>query len=477
VHRSLALAVALVISASVAVPARQAGPPNTPPPAPATPAPPVVPTPVALTDAQRDAVSRIVGAAVTDDTAWRRLAYLSDRVGNRISGSPQLETAVAWALEEMKRDGLDDVHAEKVMVPHWVRGSESAELIEPTARRLNMLGLGGSVGTPPEGVTAEVVVVHDFAELDALGERARGKIVCYDVPFTNYGATVQYRGAGASRAAKYGAVAVFVRSVTPSSLDTPHTGALRYDDAVAKIPAAAITVEAAATLSRMQARGERVLARLKMEAKTLPDAESANVVGELRGSEHPEQIVLLGGHLDSWDVGTGSHDDGGGCVQVWEALRTIKRLGLKPKRTIRVVLFTNEENGTRGGTAYRDAHKAELADHVLAIETDSGTFRPLGFGVTAPPAVASAFAGVVQLLAPIGADAVGGEGGGADIGPAMREGVPGAGLNVEGSTYFYYHHTNADTLDKVDPKDLNLCVAALAVVAYVVADMPNRLGR
>lgn len=452
-YRSLALVIAMLV---VAIPA---------------------PAQVKLTDAQRDNVSRIVGAAINDDTAWRRLAYLSDRIGHRISGSPQLDAAVKWAVDEMTRDGFDNVRAEKVMVPHWVRGEESAELVEPTRRRLNILGLGNSVGTPPEGITADVVVVHNYDELEALGEKVRGKIVCYDAPFTNYGATVQYRGSGASRAAKYGAVAVFVRSVTPSSLDTPHTGSLRYDDALPKIPGAAVTVEAAQTMTRMQERGERIRAHLKMDAKMLDDVESANVVAELRGSEHPEQVVLLGAHLDSWDVGTGSHDDGGGCLQVWEALRTIKRLGLKPKRTIRVVLYTNEENGLRGGTAYRDAHKAELADHVLAIETDGGTFKPEGFGITAPPAATAQFKDILKLLDPIGAGGSAGEGGGADIGPIMKEGVPGAGLDVEGSKYFYYHHTNADTLDKIDPKDLNLCVAAIAVVAYVVADMPNRLGQ
>ena len=467
-HRSLVFA--LVIAIAAATPAGAQAPKPAAAPLPAVP-------PLVLTSAQTDNVSRIIGAAITDDTAWQRLAYLSDRIGNRISGSSHLDAAIRWATDEMKRDGLENVHTEKVMVPHWVRGDESAAILEPVERKLEILGLGNSVGTPPEGITADVVVVHDYDELEALGEKVRGKIVCYDVPFTNYGETVQYRGSGASRAAKYGAVAVFVRSVTPTSLNTPHTGSLRYDDAQPKIPGAAITVEAAETLSRMQARGEPIRARLKMDAKMLDDVESANVVAELRGTEHPEQVVLLGAHLDSWDVGTGSHDDGGGCIQIWEALRTIKRLGIHPRRTIRVVLYTNEENGLRGGLAYREAHKDEVPNHVLAIETDSGTFRPLGFGITASPLATAQFREVARLLEPIGANAVGGEGGGADIGAIMKDGAPGAGLNVEGSKYFYYHHTNADTLDKIDPKDLNLCVAALAVVAYIVADMPNRLGQ
>ena len=428
-------------------------------------------------DARRAAAARIVEAAMADDTGWQRLAWLSDRIGHRLSGSPQLEAAIAWAVDERRRDGFDDVRAEKVMVPHWVRGAESASLLAPVARDLVVLGLGNSVGTPPEGITADVVVVKDYAELDALGEKVRGKIVCYNVPFTNYGETVQYRGSGASRAAKHGAVAVLVRSVGPVSLQTPHTGAMRYDEALPKIPAAAITIEGAEMLARMQARGERIQLRLKMEARFLADVESANVVADLRGSERPDEIVLVAGHLDSWDVGQGAHDDGGGCIQVWEAVRLLKKLGLRPRRTIRVVLYTNEENGLRGGVAYRDAHKAELANHVFALETDSGTFAPQGFGVTANAAALATLRELAPLLEATGATRIAEGGGGADIGPIMREGVAGAGLDVEGSRYFHYHHTPADTLDKVDPKDLKLCTAAIAIIAYLVADLPHKLGQ
>ena len=453
-HRLFALALAL--SLSLATPALATGP--------------------SVTSEQRAAATRIIEAALADDTGWQRLAWLSDRVGHRLSGSPQLEAAIKWAVDEMRRDGFDDVRAEKVMVPRWVRGSESAVLLEPVARELTMLGLGNSVGTPAKGVTADVVVVRDFTELDALGEKVRGKIVCYNVPFTNYGETVAYRGSGASRAAKHGAVAVLVRSVGPVSLDTPHTGAMRYDEAFPKIPAAAITIEGAEMLARMQARGERMRLRLKMEAKMMGEVESANVVADLRGSEHPEQIVLLAAHLDSWDVGTGAHDDGGGCIQIWEAARLLKKLGLRPKRTIRVVLYTNEENGLRGGTAYRDAHKAELANHVFALETDGGTFRPQGLGVTANEAALATLRDLAPILEPVGAMKISEGGGGADIGPIMREGVPGAGLDTESSRYFDYHHTPADTLDKIDPKDLKLCAATIAIFAYLVADLPHKLG-
>lgn len=443
-----------------------------------TPAPtPTPPPPRVRADAYREAAGRIIGAALTDDTAYRRLAYLTDRIGNRLSGSESLERAVEWAVTEMKRDRLDRVRAEKVLVPHWVRGEESLEMLEPAARKMPMLGLGNSVGTPPEGITAEAVVVRNFDELDALGERVRGKIVVYNAPFTNYGATVQYRGVGPSRAARYGAVAALVRSVTPVSLQSPHTGALRYAEDQARIPAAAVTVEGAETLQRMQGRGERIRLRLKMEAKFLPDAESANVIAELRGKDKPDEIVLVGGHLDSWDVGAGAHDDGGGCIVAWEAVRLLKELGLRPRRTIRVVLFTNEENGLRGGNGYFEAHRKEVADHVLAIESDSGVYRPTGFGLDdkSPAQARSDVREIASLLRGLRADRIDADGGGADIGPLVREGVVGMSLNVDGTHYFDIHHTHADTMDKVDPQELAHCVAALAVMAYVVADMGPRL--
>ncbi|HVK04507.1 MAG TPA: M20/M25/M40 family metallo-hydrolase [Armatimonadaceae bacterium] len=432
---------------------------------------------VSLTAAYRERAARILAAAQEGTTAYARLAYLCDRIGHRLSGSPQLDAAIRWVEAEMRRDGFDAVRAEKVMVPRWVRGGESAELLEPAARPLVMLGLGGSVGTPRGGVTGDVVVVRTFEELEALpADAVRGKIVCFDAPFTTYGQTVRFRSQGPSAAARRGAVAALVRSVGPVSLRTPHTGSLRYADDAPKIPAAAVTIEDAEMLARMQARGERVRVRLSMEAKTLPDAESANVVADLRGSEKPEEIVLVSGHLDSWDVGQGAHDDGGGCLAAWEAARLLKSLDLRPRRTVRVVLYTNEENGLGGGTGYRDAHAGEIDRHVLAVESDSGVFDPKGFGVSGGGDRALALAKEVgTLLAPIGADAISAGGGGADIGPLMERGVVGMGLQVEGSRYFHLHHTPADTLDKVDPASLNKCVAAMAVMAYVVADMPGRL--
>jgi carboxypeptidase Q len=441
-----------------------------------TPTPTPLPPPTVKIDGYRTAAARIIGAALTSDRAYSRLAHLTDHIGNRLSGSKSLEQAIEWAVTEMKRDGLDNVRAEKVMVPHWVRGEESLEMLTPVPRKLQMLGLGNSIGTPAEGISAEAVVVRNFGELDRLGEQVRGKIVVYNAPFVDYGETVRYRLQGASRAARYGAVAALVRSITPVSLQTPHTGAMQYDQNQPKIPVAAITIEAAEFLQRMNDRGDRPTLRLKMEAKFLPDAESANVIAEIKGSEKPDEVVVIGGHFDSWDVGQGAHDDGGGAIVSWETVRLLKELGLRPRRTIRAVLFTNEENGLRGGNAYRDAHRAEK--HVLVIESDSGVYKPEGFGLvaTAPLQVRSNLQEIAKLLSGIGSDRIAADGGGADIGPIMREGVAGASLDVDGTHYFDIHHTQSDTLDKVNPRELALCVATMAVMAYTVADLPEELN-
>jgi carboxypeptidase Q len=421
---------------------------------------------------------RIIAAATADSTAWNRLAELSDRFGHRLSGSESLERAIDWILAEMAKDGLPEVRAESVMVPHWVRGRESAELVAPVRRPLPMLGLGGSIGTPAEGITAEVLVVSSFAELEQRAAEAKGRIVLFDVPWQGgYGATVRYRSIGAVAAARAGAVAALLRSVTPYSQRTPHTGQTNYDSTARPIPFAAITAEDAALLHRLQQRGERVVVRLEMGAQLLPDAPSRNVVAEVPGTERPDEVVVVGAHIDSWDVGQGAMDDGGGSVAAWEAVRLLHRLGLRPRRTVRAVLFTNEENGLRGGLAYRDRYAAELARHVLAIETDGGVFRPKGFGFTGSDSALAIVRQVGALLAGIGADTVSRGGGGADIGPMMQRGVPGMGLSVDGPRYFWYHHTDADTVDKLDPRDMALCVATLAVMAYVVADLEEPLPR
>jgi Iap family predicted aminopeptidase len=433
----------------------------------------------------REVAGRLLGAAMVDRTGYDKLAYLTTRIGNRLSGSPGLARAVAWVAEQMKADGLENVRTQPVKVPHWVRGGESARVVKPVQRPLNMLGLGQSIATPKDGITAPVVVVNNFDELERLGaQMIKGKIVLYDMPWQGYGQTVTYRSTGASRAAKLGAVAALVRSVTPRSIYAPHTGALNYDPALPKIPSAAITVEDAAWIHQMTAMGQEVEVQLQMEAAILPDADSANVMGEIVGRERPDEIVVIGGHLDSWDVGQGAHDDGAGILAAWRAVTLMKELGLKPRRTIRVVAWTNEENGTRGGNAYRDALGADVGKHVAAIEMDEGAERPIGFAYSilgianTDPRVLKATATlreIARLLEAIGANAIDTGGGETDIGPLMRAGVPGFGLSTINEHYFDWHHTNADTFDKVDLQDFRACIASLAVLAYVLADMPGRL--
>ena len=412
----------------------------------------------------QDNAQRLLSAALTSDFGYQRLGYLCDRIGNRLSGSKGLEKAVAWAEREMRHDGLEGVRAEPVLVPKWVRGRESATLISPEKRALVMLGLGGSVGGR---VKAPVLVVESFDELTARAGEAKGKIVCFNVPFTNYGATVRYRGTGASEAAKLGAVAVLVRSVGPTSLRTPHTGAMNYAVGIAKIPAAAITIEDATQLARMQARGEKPIVELTMQAHFEKDALSANVIGEWRGREKPGEIVLVGGHLDSWDVGQGANDDGGGCIASWEAVRFLKQLNLRPRRTVRVCLFTNEENGSRGGQAYAEVHKSEK--HVLAIETDGGVDTPTGFGLsTKTPGGLERAREITKLLELELKEG----GGGADVGPiGTATGCPTMGLLNDMSLYWNIHHTPADTFDKISPKALQKCIAAMAVMVYSAAEL------
>jgi carboxypeptidase Q len=425
----------------------------------------------------RAPASRLIAEATRDSFAWHRLAVLTDTIGHRLSGSPQLDRSIAWALAEMKQDGLENVHTEKVMVPKWVRGSESAEIVQPAHHAVAMLGLGGSVATPREGIEGPLLIVHSYEDLEMHAADARGRIVLFNVAYTSYGETSRFRWNGASRAARYGAVAMLIRSVGPNGQRLPHTGGLTYAADSPRIPAAAISSEDADLLQRMTDRGERVALRLRMEGHVEPDVESANVVGEIRGRERPEEIVVVSGHLDSWDVGAGATDDGGGCVVSWEALRIMKKLNMRPRRTVRVVLWTNEENGGRGGLAYRDQHRAELAKHVLMMESDNGVFRPLGFGFTGSDAARQTVTAIATLLGGLTASDIVAGGDGADITPSVRAGrIPGLSLEVDASQYFLIHHTQADTIDKIDPAEMANCAAAVTVMAYVVADLPWRLG-
>lgn len=424
------------------------------------------------------AADRITAAATNSHRAWNRLAELCDRFGPRQAGSTNLESAIDWILSEMRTDRLDAVRGEPVPVSHWVRGAESLELLEPTPEPLPLLGLGGSIGTPPEGITARVLVVTNFEELSARAAEAQGRIVVFNAPFKSYGETVRYRWSGANAASKAGAVASLVRAVGDFGLRTPHTGAMAYEKDVRRIPHASISAEDASRLHRWQLRGTSPVVRLRMEAKNLPEATSRNVIGEIRGTSLPHEIIVIGGHVDSWDVGRGALDDGGGCVAAWEALRLLRELGLQPRRTIRCVLWTDEENGIHGAKGYRNTHRSELANHVIAVESDNGAFDPTGFGFTGSTEAMAIIRAIGELTGTrLGAGRIVPGGADADTGPLLEEGVPVAALRVKGERYFWYHHTEADTPDKVDPDALNRCTAALAILAYTLADLEQTLPR
>jgi carboxypeptidase Q len=429
-----------------------------------------------LTPQDHDTAAQLIQAAGKTGIAFQRLSRLCDTFGPRLSGTTNLEAAIDWVLGEMKADGLEHVRGEEVRVPHWVRGSEAAEMLEPVHRTLRMTGLGGSVGTVGEGITGPVVVVRNFAELHQHKSDVPGKIVLFNAPFVTYGETVAYRVRGAVEAARLGAVACLVRSITPFSLQTPHTGAMEYEEGVARIPSAAITVEDAEQLQRWQDRGRAIVVHLQMSAAMAPDARSRNVVAELVGREHPEEIVLVSGHLDSWDIAPGAQDDGGGAIAAWEAVRLMRELGLQPRRTVRVVLWTNEENGTRGARDYAARHREELSKHVLAIESDEGTFEPTGFTFKGRAEAEGKVNRIASLLGAIHAEKIVPGDAGTDVNVLARSGVPAMELTVENSKYFWFHHTASDTPDKVNPRDLARCAAAMAVMAYTVADLPRPLN-
>lgn len=429
-----------------------------------------------LTDQYRATADRLIDAALADHDGYVKLAYLCDRIGNRLSGSESLPRAIKWAAETMKQDGLSNVRTIPVKVPHWVRGAESARMVAPENRALHMLGLGMSVGTPAGGITRDVVVVSDFDELNRLGRAGvQGKIVLFNEPFRGYAQTSLYRTTGPSRAAALGAIAALVRSVTPLAMQIPHTGTLNYDEAQPKIPAAAVSVEDALMMARFASEKLPLKVHLEMSPRMEPDADSFDVMGDIPGREHPEEVVVLGGHIDSWDVGQGAQDDGSGIIASLQAVALIKKLGLEPRRTIRVVFWVNEENGGRGGEAYRKWIADRVRNHVAAIEMDGGAEAPRGFGFTGASASIPMLQQIGRLLDRIGAGEIAPGGGGSDIEPLMHDGVPSLGLRTVAMHYFDWHHTEADTLDKVDPDDFRKNIAMLAVMSYVLADMPGRI--
>lgn len=407
------------------------------------------------------------------------LTDLCTNVGHRLSGSPGAEKAVAWAESTMKALGFDNVRREPCMVTHWERGpvEKGAILLpgDPKGEAIRICALGGSVGTSAEGLTAEVLEVKSLDELKKAGDKAKGKIIFFNRGFDrslyhpDYGGSNWQRVTGAIEAAKVGGIGALVRSMTSQLNDIPHTGMMIYDPNVTKVPAAAVSTKGAERLASLLKTNPGLKVKLELSSKIFPDVESSNVLGEIRGSEKPEEVIVIGGHLDSWDKGQGAHDDGSGCVHAIEAIRLLKELGIRPKRTIRAVMFMNEENGLGGGRAYAAVDRPGER-HIAAIESDNGGFAPRGFGIGGGPEVYGKLAKFGYLLEPIGADKLHQGGGGADIGPLAAKRVPLMGLNVEVQRYFDYHHTEIDTIDAVNERELELGAISMAILSYVIAE-------
>jgi len=420
--------------------------------------------------------------AGTKAVDWVR--SLTDEVGPRLSGSPGDAAGVAWALATLKAVGFTNVHVEKVMVPAWQRGVETGEVTAPYRQRLILAALGGSPPTPEAGLEAEIVEAGSLEALEAKGAAAvKAKIVFFNKRMERasetrgYGYAVDVRTMGAARAARLGAVGVLIRSIGTDHNRLPHTGAVDYVAEVPKIPAAALSIPDAEMLERLLQSGKPVRVRFTLTCANRPEAESANVIGEIRGSSKPEEIVLLGAHRDSWDLGTGAIDDAAGCGIVIEAARLIGLLPKHPARTIRVCLYANEENGIAGGKAYFKTHEAELAKHTAALEADSGTDYPIGLAWTAGPSAEPFVKEVAAILEPLGAGTLSAGGAGADTGTLKIAGVPMFAVRQDTSRYFDYHHTANDTFDKIDPEGLDRNVAAVAAFAYCAASTPEMLER
>jgi Zn-dependent M28 family amino/carboxypeptidase len=439
-------------------------------------------------------MARIRDAAIADDYALTELRHLTDNIGPRLSGSPQAAQAVDYVAAEMRALGAT-VSLEKTTVPHWVRGTETGALVEwkgmapNTTQKIVLTALGGSVATPAEGITAPVLVVSSFDEFKALTPgAAKGKIVLFNHAFDKqlaaeglggeaYGQAVIYRGAGPSLAASAGAVAVLVRSVGGADYRLPHTGATFYDPSLPKIPAAAVTAEDADLLAVLTAQGQ-VSMRLILTPETLPKVESYNVIADWKGSSHPEQVVIVSGHLDSWDLGTGAIDDGAGVVVSMQVIHLMQKLGLHPQRTIRFIAWMDEESGSEGAATYAADHAAEIKDHVGALESDLGCDHPTGITFAGPVELGEWLRPVGHQLDSIGASLVTeGPEVGEDIDSIVSKGVPGFTPSQDSRFYFNYHHTAADTFDKVNPRYLAENAAIMAVTAYALADASSPAPR
>jgi carboxypeptidase Q len=430
---------------------------------------------------QKDSIvlKQISDDIMTRGTAYENLRFLCKKIGPRLSGSTQGAKAVQETARMMRELGADTVYLQECMVPHWERGEkESAKLILANGNEypLKAAALGNSVGTPTAGIKANVIEVRSFGELDALKDFVKGNIVFFNYPmnptyiktFQAYGDAVAYRGNGPSQAAKYGAVGVIIRSVASNSDDHPHTGSLRYNDSFPKLPAIAISTNDADYLST--ALKKRMVSQVffKTSCRMLDDIVSHNVVGEIRGTEFPDQIITIGGHIDSWDLAEGAHDDGAGCVQSMEIIRVFKALGIKPKRTIRAVMFQNEENGLRGGNKYAELAKLDKKNYLFALESDAGGLTPRGFGISGSPSQKTKIRSWSPLFLPYGVYEFYEGGGGADIGPLLPLGTAMAGLSPDSQRYFDIHHAETDVFEAVSRRELNLGAAVMAGMVYLV---------
>ena len=434
----------------------------------------------ATADARR-VLSSLLSAGMKERGAYALLRELTREAPHRLSGSQGAARAVRLVQRMMDSLGFANVHREDIAVPHWERGAaERCTIVRSGARgiRLSVCALGGSVGTQTGGITAEVLEVRSFEELARAGDTARGKIIFFNRPmdaslvntFEAYGGAVDQRFGGAAEAAKAGGVAALVRSMTLADDDVPHTGVMGYRDGVRKIPTAALGARSADRLSAMLHRSAMVTVRLVLRCQTLPDAPSANVVGEIAGSVHPENVIVISGHLDCWDKGEGAHDDGAGCVQALEALRLLQAAGVRPHQSIRVVLYMNEENGSRGGKGYAQDPRREKENHVALMESDRGGFAPRGFTVDGDSSLLSRVMRWQSLFDAVGAGTITQGGGGADISPMAQKGIPCFGLLPENQRYFDYHHSDNDTLDKVNPRELELGAIIEALLAYLLSE-------
>ncbi|XP_011498243.1 PREDICTED: carboxypeptidase Q-like [Ceratosolen solmsi marchali] len=408
---------------------------------------------------------------------FNELATFVNKFSSRISGSKTLERSIDYMLEKSKNMSFDNVHGEEVMVPRWIRGKESVKLLKPLVKNIPMLGLGYSVGTPQKGITAKAVVVRSFSDLILRANEIPGRIVVFNQEYVNYNETVKYRSQGAIEAAKFGAVAVLIRSITPSLEYIPHTGMMDYNVNVTKIPAACITVSDAQYLNKLADEDKEIIINLKMNAKTYPNVKSRNVIAEITGLIKPENVVVISGHIDNWDVGQGAMDDGGGAFISWSALALLKYLGLKPKRTIRTILWTAEEFGLIGSSHYINIHKLKEPNLQFVMESDAGTFTPLGLQVSGTNLVKCIIERIFSLLKPEVNFEINDKAEGPDIDSWINSGVPGASLWNANEKYFWYHHTKADTIDLENPEDLDKGTALFASVAYVLADINIDLPR